>query len=249
MNKKRVLKDHKQKGKKFIPPFIHMIGNLNEVSWVKNIIPEVIWTALIQDYHGLRKGVNLISSLASSTRNNVDGDIRGIYALISDYKDISTKEKELILDELRSKKDLEEIKCAIYSLILLYPECPLNFIFPKKLDGSEAENKNLKYLKKVLSVLFDKHSRDAIFVQATMIHLAFQSGRLHVKEGLSLAKLHKIENYPYTEESKSVAAAIRSSINMFFAEPFFSPKTKWPKYFWNRGLEIDHCNLEDTRNE
>ena len=57
MVRKKVLQDHKQRGKTLIPPVTHMLGPLREVSWVKTILPELLWVALIQDRYGHHMGV------------------------------------------------------------------------------------------------------------------------------------------------------------------------------------------------
>jgi hypothetical protein len=52
----QVLADHKRRGKTLLAPFNHMIGPLREVSWVRSIIPEILWIGLIQFQHGHRRG-------------------------------------------------------------------------------------------------------------------------------------------------------------------------------------------------
>jgi hypothetical protein len=59
---RRVLDDHKQVGKKFLPPFIAHLGSLNEVSWVDDLLPELLWLGMLNDRHGLRAGVSLNDS-------------------------------------------------------------------------------------------------------------------------------------------------------------------------------------------
>jgi hypothetical protein len=55
MTREKILQDHKRHGKAFIPPFQHMLGPLSEISWVKTMMPELLWIALIHDYHGLHE--------------------------------------------------------------------------------------------------------------------------------------------------------------------------------------------------
>ena len=88
-----------------------------------------------------------------------------------------------------------------------------------------------------------------MMVQATAIWLAFDSGALKVFKGLALANFPEIEKYPNTELSEKVAASIRSSIYMFFSEPHYRASSNWPKYFWNRGLDIDGCYFEEQLSE
>ena len=55
----KVLADHKKVGKKFIPPFVAKLGPLDEVRWVNDLVPELVWLTLLSDRHGRKRGVDL----------------------------------------------------------------------------------------------------------------------------------------------------------------------------------------------
>ena len=63
---KGVLSDHYQVGKRFVPYFIHKMGQLEEVRWIDCILPELLWLGLLNNYYGLDEGAHLASSLALS---------------------------------------------------------------------------------------------------------------------------------------------------------------------------------------
>jgi hypothetical protein len=65
---RRILADHKKRGKTLVPPLLHYFGSLEEVSWVSTIIPEISWLGLIQYQHGHRRGVELITAMARAAR-------------------------------------------------------------------------------------------------------------------------------------------------------------------------------------
>ena len=60
----KVLADHKKVGKKFIPPFVAELGQLGEVRWVNDLVPELLWLALLSERHGRERGVDLARRLA-----------------------------------------------------------------------------------------------------------------------------------------------------------------------------------------
>ena len=64
MSKKsnNILQDHKQIGKKFIPPAKYRIQNLEEVYWSNDILPEMVWIAIINEKFGTKRAVEIISS-------------------------------------------------------------------------------------------------------------------------------------------------------------------------------------------
>ncbi|MBK8982398.1 MAG: hypothetical protein IPM38_08810 [Ignavibacteria bacterium] len=59
---KKVLDDHKQIGKKFIPPLLQL-GNFQDVDWQTIMIPELIWIGLINEMYGIKKGADLSLAL------------------------------------------------------------------------------------------------------------------------------------------------------------------------------------------
>lgn len=82
-----------------------------------------------------------------------------------------------------------------------------------------------------------------MMTQATAIWLAFDADILKVTPDLSMARFPEIEQYPETEISQRVGGSIRSGLNMFFGSDIHYANSKWPIYFWNRGLEIEPCKL------
>lgn len=242
MAKKKVLQDHKRQGKTFIPPFTDILGPLHEISWYKTMLPELLWIALIQDYYHYQEGVKLITSFSRMVHKCSSSDKKRVFATISSLDQLKTDEKLNIQKALASSGDLFKIQKAILPLIVFYPECPLRFLFSTTLDFSEDDKQHhLTHFKTLVERMYDKTSKDTMMVQATAIWLAFDSGVLKVAKGLALASFPEIESYPYTDISRKVASSIRASMKMFFTEPHYLISSKWPAYFWNRGLEIEQC--------
>ena len=115
------------------------------------------------------------------------------------------------------------------------------------LQGVEVEESEVKSLligfKTLLATLFDKVDKPAMFMQANGVYIAFMTGKLRVAKGLSLANFPAIEKYPDTEESRRVASGVRAVISMAIGMADKLPND-WPTYFWNRGLELEPCELE-----
>jgi len=244
MSKKKILEDHKRSGKVFVPPFIHKLGPLSETSWIKSMLPELLWLALVQEYYGDAKGVALITSMTRLTRNCVHSDELQLFATISSFKNLKPDEQSCIHVELANTAELFELQKALLPLIMLYPECPLRFLYSTKPTPELLEH-NIERIKKIVQGLFDKTTKFAMMVQATGIWIAFDSGILKVAEGLALASFPEIEKYPETELSRKVASSIRASVFMLFHQPHYPADAEWPSYFWNHGLQIDKCYFPD----
>lgn len=246
MTKQKVLQDHRRQGKNFVPPFTHILGPLlREISWAKTMLPELLWIALIQDYYGHREGVELITSLARLASKCSPSEKKRIFATISSLGALTTDEKLCLQRKLATTSDLFKIQKALLPLIVFYPECPLCFLYSTMQNLADGAEQNLERFKTLVKGLYNRTSRNTMMVQATAIWLAFDSGVLKVFEGLALASFPEIENYPQTELSQKVAASIRASIHMFINEPHYPASSNWPRYFWNRGLEIDRCYFEE----
>jgi hypothetical protein len=135
------------------------------------------------------------------------------------------------------------IGIAIKVLHDTYPKSPFSFITNNANTSEKADQARSRF-KKVLISIYDKTTVEGIFTQANVVYSAFVADRLKVFKGLALADFPEIQNYPHTEKSKIVAASIRSTVPVFFGiANKKSSEWWWPNYFWNRGLEVEHCEF------
>ncbi len=74
-NKTKILSNHKKVKKKLLPPFLYKLGPLEEISWVKTILPELFWTAIVQGYHGRKRGPGNLTFSLFLTECSITGSI------------------------------------------------------------------------------------------------------------------------------------------------------------------------------
>jgi hypothetical protein len=240
--KRKLLSDHKRVGKRLVPPLVHMLpGPMNEVSWVKTIIPEMCWLGLVQMRHGHRDGVELITAVARSARTVHPNRESLVFGAISNYAQLSLVEWQQMRDRLLEDGELFPVQEALRPLVVLYPECPLRNLFQS--SPGEPIPDYLETMKQLLELMFLRRERDPMMFQATFVCLAFDAGTLSVAKGLALAEFPKIQDYPDTELSLRIGASIRSTLNMMFGKRYPQP---WSAYFWNRGLQLDECEFNAT---
>jgi hypothetical protein len=237
--RKEILADHKRVGKRLVPPFFTHFGPLHEVPWVRFVLPEVLWIALLHDRYGDRAAVEKLTSLTRKARSLASLSPPPIFGATSSFLVLDGAQKDRLRAMLSEDGELPSIQAALDPLVALYPRCPLSFLWTHVPDGGASRDERLSLLRRVVRVLYDRSARFTVMTQATFIWFCFDSGRLKVFEGLALAQFPKVEDYPATELSRRIASSIRSAVLMFFGkEP---PEKEWTDYFWNRGLEIDTC--------
>ena len=237
--KKQILRDHKRIGKRLVPPLVHMLQQpMEEVSWVKTIIPEICWLGSVQTRYGHKHGIELINAVARSARAVRQDLQKVVFGSISNYEELSLAEWQQVRDRLLQDAVLFPIQEALRPLVVLYPECPFRNLFAAP-AGDSTQN-YLDTMKQLLELMFKRGERDSMMIQATFVFLAFDSGTLNVRRGLALAEFPKIEDYPHTELSRQIGGGIRATLNMMFGRGY--PGT-WSEYFWNRGLQLDECEF------
>jgi hypothetical protein len=235
MKSTKVLKDHKQHGKRFIPPLLQL-GNAKETSYVQVIIPEIIWMAFLHKQFGLQLGTHLALQLVTVT-SNISSTTK-CFSFISSFELLTAEQKEKILAELQRLNMLDQLRNGLTNFMLMYPECPLSFLF----DDQKGEI-NLPAIKETLSGLYDITGRPATFMMANVIYFLGAMGRLAIVKDTALSKLPELVGYPNTALSKMIASGVRASMFAFMHDPFLNESGNWNKYFWNRGIELEPCKI------
>lgn len=237
-----ILSDHKKVGKILVPPLLQL-GKFNYVKWIDTILPEILWLGLINEYFGLQVGTEIGLSLAKEAADLVNINRKSYFAATGSYINLTSEQKKTIVENLKHRDTLTYLQESLYSLVYLYPECPLKFLFDDSFSISESKDFHLKRYKLHLGKFFDNESKPCVFMISSAIYIAFATDMLKVLKGTSLANFPAVKDYPLTEESKRIASSMEATINVFFGTETFDIPSAWSKYFWNRGLELQTCEL------
>lgn len=234
---KPLFEDHKRKKKKLFPPLMEL-GNLKEVSYISQIIPETIWIALLIKKHGLQQGTQLSLDLVKTTSEM--SDTKSIVSFISSFELLTADEKAVIKKNLLEANVLHKIQDALKNFISIYPFCPLNFLFDVVEEGYDLEE-----IKDVLEKLFDIKSSEATFMLGSVIYHFGAMGRLHIVKDTALSKLPDLKDYPNTALSQMIASGVRATMYTLMNDTFYNSAGKWHKMFWTRGIELEPCLMND----
>ncbi len=239
--KASVLADHKQVGKRFIPPFLTSI-QLEGVSWRDLIPPELLWLGVLNGQHGFERAMELAVSLAgASYRAHPLPSAPLWFGSTTAYGDLGQEQQAMILESQRSSGNLELLKEALRPFLVLYADCPLRFL----LEGAASSKDHIEELKKfkpILATLFDRRGKPAMQMQAIAVHVGLSTGSIEAPKGSYLAKPQGVKDYPDTEESKKTASSVRAGLNGIFGGMLGGKPTRWAEYFWNRGLQLEPCD-------
>lgn len=249
MNAKRnrVLKDHKQIGKRFIPPFVHAFGAYKSTTffdpgWYDRIIPELLYHGLLNDMFGLKRGADLSLALAKQAVEASKDRERILFIGASDFKKLTPSERIAVHSGLKISGDLEDIKYALYPLFRFYDDFPLAFLYSDGAPVFDNSTDILAGLESFLRRFSNRWGDEGTLAQANAVYVAFATDFLFVVKGLALANFPEIQNFPHTDESKRVASGVRGTISTFFGIPERASDMEWSSYFWRRGRELEKCN-------
>ncbi len=239
-----VLEAHRKKGKKFIPPLIDKL-DLSFIGWVHNILPELVWLAIVEKQLGFHRSAEIAAEFAKIGQS-FPSDRRWI-ACLSSFAHLQEQSKEALLHGLTDAGVISDLRYALGDFYYYYPKLPLDFLLgdvPKE----QEEKKFLDQYKGWLSDLFDKTSITATRMLANAVYMDFVCGRLKVFKGLSLARFPEIQDYPNTDIAKQIASSLRAMINTSVSHELGKLKdTIWSSYFWRRGFEIEPVDFSHLK--
>ena len=238
-NKRRVLEGYRKAGKRFIPPFLQHFSP-TESKWMDDRVPELVWIALLLQVFGIQKGTAIAASIAKAAAKCDQVRPRS-FAAASDYTELNDRQKQCILSTLHTEGTLRQAHCGLAALIDNYTGFPLAFLGNSRNTDEDSQSSTINDLKYTIENISDRESPQGVFAQATVVYIYFINNKLKVQAGLSLANFPAIEDYPVTEESRRVAAAVRSAVTGMLAP---SGSTGWRDSFWNQGRALVPCEVD-----
>jgi hypothetical protein len=237
---RKVLDSYQKVGTKFVPPLLQTF-KFNYISWTSQTMPELVWWDVLADKVSNRFAATVAGEIAKYFKEKGKQD--RWWAFISDYSHLSDDGMHDLREHLSEINVLPQMAASLTDFLALYPDCPISRLLDPRPTGL-AEAGYLLRFEARLNELEDKRSRGGVLAQAQAIYMAFISDRLRVKADLALADFPEVENYPSTEKSMEVGAAVCATVNMLASDalPKYSDDA-WVQYFWRRSLELRPLDL------
>ena len=237
-NRRRVLRDYRREGKRFIPPILQHL-HLTESEWIDDRVPELIWIALLIQVFGLNEGTEVAVSIAKTAAKCYQAPNKA-FAAASDYAELSDQDKQCVRLALKVEGMLDKSGRGLAALIHHYTGFPLAFLEGPRELVENGPSSTLDDLRTTIDNIRDRQSRAAIFAQATLVYIFFINDQLRVSPHVGLANLPAIEEYPMTDESQRVAASVRSAVTGLLTTDISSD---WGISFWDQGHSFGPCEV------
>lgn len=236
--KKKVLQDHKQVGKRFIPPFVQEL-KMKELSYVNLVFPHVVWMGLLNDRFGYRAGVNLSIELAKIAHAAHRSEKHVNFALCGSYSMLLPESKSEVLRVCEKQGLLKDIQRALAPITLHYDGFPMSFLGIG--DISTDPKTLLMELKHAIQGCINKYETPGLVLQANLIVAQAATGGLCISENIILPDFESIITKPDSEDAKRAGAFVRASSFAMFLPNDIELYEAWSKQFWNQGYKIEPC--------
>lgn len=234
-----ILSDHFRRKKVLVPPLNHHL-NIQEANYGKNVIPEIIWLDFLLEAYGLRQTVGIVEALTDGLESVKVKDQPSNCCVMSCYGRLSDDDKNQFLNHPSVKRIIKDVREALVGLKKYYPEAPINFLLTNT-PISRATYVN--DLKQALIRIYDPRSMRTTHALACMFYAQAYTGHLIISDQMDRFDLNDIVKYPDTEESKHVAAFVRTSAKTFITMLNLDVQPQWPQYFWKRCYELEPCKI------
>lgn len=238
-----ILADHSRRKKTLVAPFNQLGHPLQEVSWIEDITPQVLWIALLHEFNGYRKGQELALLLSQAARRLTETDTLKAYYATSEYESISTEGWASIRRNLHAYGCLKRVTHALIPLESFCQETPFSELLRDV--PTMPPNCAEKIIKSAVGRLsLRRDSWESTMVQYTATKIAFTSNRVKIHENLILANPDAINDYPHTDASMAIAACLRAFVMILFNPAGFNPHVSsdtWVRRFWHHCLASTPC--------
>jgi hypothetical protein len=235
----KVLKDHFREGARFIPPGGQL--GFTEISYIHQILPEIVWMGLINEELGLKEGIEFSKNIAILAKESINSKVHYNFAITSSYENFNGESSEIFKIKLDKVNLLKPLNTYLKPLLTLYKGVPFEFL---KIETDVEENLSLiEKMKIAISKNYDKYGTPALILQANVVYIRGILGGLHLPKDMEVPNIDALINDPESEEAKRVGGFVRVSAMMELMPMGKIPPNKWSKSFWNQGYLIDKCDF------
>ncbi len=210
------------------------------LSWLDDLVPDLVWLQLIVDRYGEGRCVALTSDLVTRLKGELGEDIPGLIALASEWEHIPHDAAGAAMRAM-PERDQDDVVAALAPLVWYYPECPLAALVAQVNNKTRPKRPHagLAPISTAVAQLTDRRDRPATFAQVLAVYMLGATGRMNIAGEVELPDLNCVSDYPDTDESMEMAAVVRALLGACLSGR--DDGGQWGSYFWRRGYELSPC--------
>jgi hypothetical protein len=235
---KRILEGHKQVGKRFVPPMMQL-PQARSMSYVDDMLPELIWLGLVNDRLGFVQGAQVFRQLVGIANGIIKKLPAKNFAILSIYKDMTRQGRARLVKRLTDEGLLERLRKCLAPLTTLYDEFPLRFIgLPSAVPSRDAL---LVTMKGCVGRHLDKYETPGIALNGMMLMSRLTTKTIKFSREIEIPDFDAIFRSPESDDAHRAAGFLRANALGEFGELGVDPT--WARYFWNRGFQLSPCTF------
>lgn len=194
----RVLEDHKRVGNRLKSRWLTEF-NFQFVSYVDEVLPDIIVLGLLNDAHGYARGAELALAL-SKALIAVDEEPDPLLSVFGECSDSR-------IDEIavRIGADLSDVQIALMPLLAVLEEHPLRALG----KASMGETECVHHLRECVDRLYDRDWTPACAAMASLYYSRACNGKLFISRGIRVPNLEAIISDPESDDARHARSAVR----------------------------------------
>jgi hypothetical protein len=208
------------------------------VSYVDNVVPEIVGIGLFNDAYGYAEGAELTLALS---RILLEADDRAV-PLIGYLNGLSSQSFDILKNSIDNSEIAEQLKTALTPISTFFPEHNLGRLGSVDMDRDLA----LDRLKYCVGRLMDRFSVPACAAMANLYYAQAIAGKVHINQGLRVPNLEAIIADPESDDANHAGSHVRTYAQRLIGradEEIQEPELRWPELFWHRCYNISSCDI------
>ena len=235
--RRSALEHHKRVGKELIPPFQQIGPKIDQIFWLRDLVPEFLWIdALVQEYDQSAAVLIFNDFLSAADRFNSHAT-EILDGTIGTFRFIAEERRQAFVEKVGAKIDFAVVR-PLRHVLSLYPECPMGWMAPLPLVDRDA---SIAAVRSACLRLFADKEPHAGFCRALPLNRFFAHNRVCISSQME-ETIQAIQSYPYGDEycAESFARSVHNMTIMLRARK--DPDTfAWARSFWNCNRMIAPC--------
>ena len=238
--KRRVLPDHKQVGKKLIPPMMQF-EQMQTFSYVDSLLPNLIWLSALFLRSEDRVAVERSVEFLRMCQNVLAREDAPPLAHFQNFNKLSDDDRSAIRKEAEKLGFCDFLCGLLRHQHLLLSNYPLSFLFESEVKVQDRDP-DIDLLTEDVAALLDRYSDHSTKVQTTAFVGMMATGKLQVSRSIEMPDFNSIFTAPGSAAAKRVGSFVRASTNAGMGMREEGAADDWARQFWDQAYGLRECS-------